>query len=80
MGAASSDFVDPETLPLQILLQSGRDKKDKDEENDDEEPAPFLRENWQLTHEKNMWRDYALKLHGARDDQSQFDIAFNQPV
>ena len=62
MGAASSDFVDPETFPLQILLQNGRDKKDEDEEDEDEEHVKLLRENWQLRHEKNMWRDHALKM------------------
>ena len=73
MGAASSDFVDPETLPLQILLseevcldqtenaQNGVDKKYDDNEK-------LVRENWQLRHEKFYWRDYAREIEKERND------------
>ena len=66
MGAAHSDFVDPETLPLQILLdnnekeQNGVDKKDDDNEK--------LQGNWQLWHERNFWRDYAWEMEKERNN------------
>ena len=82
MGAASSDFVDPETLPLQILLseevcldqtekaQNGVDKKDDDNEK-------LVRENWQLRHEKFFWRDYAREMEKERNDlRDAQDMAF----
>ena len=82
MGAASSDFVDPETLPLQILLseevcldqtekaQNGVDKKDDDNEK-------LVRENWQLRHKKFFWRDYAREMEKERNDlRDAQDMAF----
>ena len=67
MGAASSDFVDPETLPLKILLaeEVGLDRRDcakekeKEQNEKDQEIEKLLIENWHLRHEKNYWRDYA---------------------
>ena len=68
MGAASSsDFVDPETLPLKILLDEevGLDRKDcakekeKEQNEKDQEIERLLIENWHLSHEKKYWRDYA---------------------
>ena len=58
MGAASSDFVDPETLPLKILLaeEVGLDQ----EQNEKDQEVEKLRiENWQLKEENSYWRDYA---------------------
>ena len=67
MGAASSDFVDPETLPLKILLaeEVGLDRRDcakekeKEQNEKDQEIQELLIANWHLRHEKNYWRDYA---------------------
>ncbi len=69
MGAASSDysdFVDPETLPLQILLdnstaqlQNGLDKKVLELELEREK---LLQENWRLRHETTHWCQYARAL------------------
>ena len=76
MGAASSDFVDPETLPLQILLeekgkeQNGVDKNDEDNEK-------LLLENWQLKHEKTCWMNYARQMEKERNNlQDAHDMAF----
>ena len=82
MGAASSDFVDPETLPLQILLseevcpgqngqaQNGVDKKDEEHEK-------LVRENWQLNHENQFWRDHAREMERQRNDlRDAQDMAF----
>ena len=72
MGAASSDFVDPETLPLQILLaeevgleeQNALDKRDREHE--------LLREIWQLRHEKKYWMDFAQEVEKERNNLSFF--------
>ena len=76
MGAASSDFVDPETLPLKILLaeEVGLDRKDcakekeKEQNEKDQEIERLLIENWHLSHEKNYWRDnaYACRIGTVR--------------
>ena len=59
MGAASSDFVDPETLPLKILLAEEPNAVEKN----DQDPEKLLKEeNWQLKHEAAYWRDYAYAL------------------
>ena len=76
MGAAASsdysDFVDPETLPLQILLASdnntglnGQNQLDKKNEEHDE-LEKLLQENWHLRHETAYWRDYARSLECSR--------------
>ena len=71
MGAASSDFLDPETFPLQILLdnneyeqtnQNGMDKKYEDNARE-----KMSRENWELRHEKQMWMDYAKELEKEKN-------------
>ena len=70
MGSASSsesfDCVDPETLPLEILLaeEEGLEEQNVVDKSDkrDEEIAKLLQENYQLRHEKHFWRDYSYAL------------------
>ena len=63
MGAASSDFVDPETLPLQILLQDGKEQNGVDNKQvKDDDNEKLLRDLWELKHEKKYWRDYARQV------------------
>ena len=67
-SASSSDFVDPETLPLEILLaeevggEQNVDVVDKSDKRD-AEIAKLLQENYQLRHEKRYWR--ALQYSGT---------------
>ena len=72
MGAASSDFIDPETLPLQILLQDGKEQNgngvDDKQVNDEDNDEKLLRDNGQLKHERNYWRDYARQMEKERDN------------
>ena len=71
MGAVSSDFVDPETLPLQtllaeeVLLENGNEQNKTDEDNDNEK---LLQENWELKQEKKYWIDRAQKMEKERND------------
>ena len=56
-SASSSDFVDPETLPLEILLAEEVGLEEQHVDKRDEEIAKLLQENYQLRHEKHFWRD-----------------------
>ena len=73
MGAAgSSDFVDPETLPLQILLaEEVRLEKNGKEQNvvdaRDQDNDKLLKEYWQLRHEKKYWMDFAQQMEKERN-------------
>ena len=73
MGAAgSSDFVDPETLPLQILLaEEVRLEKNGKEQNvvdaRDQDNDKLLKEYWQLSHEKKYWMDFAQQMEKERN-------------
>eukprot|EP00434_Breviolum_minutum_P020458 symbB.v1.2.018041.t2/scaffold1424.1/size119625/6 len=86
MGAASSDFVDPETLPLQILLaeevhldKNGKEQNGVEKKKEDNEK--LLGEIWQLRHEKNYWRDYAREMEKERNDlRDAQDTAWSGPV
>ena len=73
MGAASSDFVDPETLPLQILIQDGQEQNGVDDKQvKDEDDEKLLRDIWELEHEKKLWRDYARQMEKERDNLFHF--------
>ena len=61
MGSVSSDFVDPETLPLQILLSEHQEWKEEDDECE-----KLRKRNWQLSHEKTFWQNYALFMERNR--------------
>eukprot|EP00434_Breviolum_minutum_P025766 symbB.v1.2.022777.t1/scaffold2059.1/size90859/5 len=61
MGSVSSDFVDPETLPLQILLSEHQEWKEEDDECE-----KLRKRNWQLSHEKTFWQNYALSMERNR--------------
>ena len=76
MGTASSDFVDPETLPLQILLdEKGKEQNGVDKNNEDNKK--LLIENWQLKHEKTCWMNYARQMEKERNNlQDAHDMAF----
>ena len=62
-SASSSDFVDPETLPLEILLaeEVGLEEQNVVDKRDDE-VAKLRHENYQLRHETIYWREYSYAL------------------
>ena len=72
MGATPSAFVDPERLPLEILLaeevclENGKEQK-SDSDNDNEKEK-LLQENLQLKREKKFWSDWALAMEKERND------------
>ena len=73
MGAVSSDYVDPETLPLQILLSEHNGCKEKDEERES-----LREENWQLRHEKTYWKNYALAI--SKNWAHSGSLSLNSPL
>ena len=71
MGSVSSDFVDPETLPLQILLSEHHGWKDDEHEK-------LVQQNWQLSHEKTFWKNYALSME--RNGANSGSLSLRSPL
>ena len=85
MGAASSDFVDPETLPLKILLEKGKEQSGVDEKKvqDDksEDTEKLLRDRcWELQREKTFWRDYAWQMEKELDNAKWAPLSLTSPL